>query len=162
MGGVKARRRKQILRIITESMSMIDVQTHNDVVILVADDEKGHYVLTKNALRRGGIANDIIWLEDGQETLDFLYGTGNNGHRRNPDKDYVLLLDIRMPKVDGVKVLERIKADDELKNIAVIMVTTSDAQANIDICTRLGCSDYLIKPLDDTLIETVRQVCPHI
>ncbi len=142
-------------------MSIMGVQMQNDVVILVADDEKGHYVLTKHCLRRGGIANDIIWLEDGQETLDFLYGTGDNGHR-NPNKDYVLLLDIRMPKVDGVKILERIKADDELKNIAVIMVTTSDAQANIDICTRLGCSDYLVKPLDNTLVETVREVCPHI
>ncbi len=134
----------------------------NDVVILVADDEKGHYVLTKNSLRRGGIANDIIWLEDGQVTLDFLRGTGGNGDGRDEKKDYVLLLDIRMPKVDGVEVLRRMKDDDELRDIPVLMVTTSDAPVNIDICTQLGCSGYFVKPLDDLLIESVRQLCPHI
>jgi CheY-like chemotaxis protein len=134
----------------------------NDVVILVADDEKGHYVLTKNSLRRGGIDNDIIWLEDGQATLDFLRGTGGNGDGRDENKGYVLLLDIRMPKVDGVEVLRRMKADDELRDIPVLMVTTSDAPVNIDICTQLGCNGYFIKPLDETLIETVRQVCRHL
>ncbi len=131
----------------------------NDVVILVADDEKGHYVLTKNGLRRGGIANDIIWLEDGQATLDFLQGIGGNGDGRDEKKDYVLLLDIRMPKVDGVEVLRRMKDNDELRDIPVLMVTTSDAPVNIEICTQLGCSGYHIKPLDETLIETVRQIC---
>ena len=134
----------------------------NDVVILVAEDEKGHYVLTKHCLRRGGIANDIIWFEDGQKTLDFLQGTGGNGDGRDENKDYVLLLDIRMPKVDGVEILRRMKADDELRDIPVIMVTTSDAPVNIDICTRLGCSGYLVKPLGETLVETVRQVCRQV
>lgn len=141
---------------------MMGVQMDNDVVILVADDEKGHYVLTKNSLRRGGIVNDIIWLEDGQATLDFLHGTGGNGDGRDENKDYVLLLDIRMPKVDGVEILRRMKADDELRDIPVIMVTTSDAPVNIETCTQLGCSGYLIKPLDGTLIETVRQVCLRV
>ncbi len=141
---------------------MMGVEMDNDVVILVADDEKGHYVLTKHCLRRGGIANDIVWLEDGQETLDFLQGTGGNGDGRDENKDYVLLLDIRMPKVDGVEILRRMKDDDELRDIPVIMVTTSDAPANIDICTRLGCSGYLVKPLDKTLVETVRQACRHV
>ncbi len=141
---------------------MTGVQMDNDVVILVAEDEKGHYVLTKHCLRRGGLANDIIWLEDGQETLDFLQGTGGNGDRLDENKDYLLLLDIRMPKVDGVEILRRMKADGELRDIPVIMVTTSDAPANIDICTRLGCSGYLVKPLDETLVETVRQVCRHV
>lgn len=131
----------------------------NDVVILVADDEKGHYVLTKNGLRRGGIANDIIWLEDGQMALDFLQRTGGNGNGRDENKDYILLFDIRMPKVDGVEVLRRMKDDDELRDIPVLMVSTSDAPVNIDICTQLGCSGYHIKPLDETLIEAVHQIC---
>jgi len=58
-----------------------------------------------------------------------------------------------------MEILRRIKDDDELRDIPVIMITTSDAAANIEICRRLGCSSYLIKPLDDTLVETVRQVC---
>ena len=141
---------------------MTGVQMDNDVVILVAEDEKGHYVLTKHCLRRGGLANDIIWLEDGQETLDFLQGTGGNGDRLDENKDYLLLLDIRMPKVDGVEILRRMKADGELRDIPVIMVTTSDAPANIDICTRLGCSGSLVKPLDETLVATVREVCRQV
>ncbi len=143
-------------------MSMMGVQMDNGVVILVADDEKGHYILTKHCLRRGGLANDIIWLEDGQVTLDFLQGTGGNGDGRDENKDYVLLLDIRMPKVDGVEILRRMKADDELRDIPVIMVTTSDAEGNIDICTQLGCSGYLVKPLGETLVEAVRQVCRQV
>ena len=131
----------------------------DNVVILIAEDDKGHFVLTKHCLRRGGLSNDIVWLEDGQETLDFLCGTDGNGHERESDKEYILLLDIRMPKVDGVKVLEHIKADDELKDMPVIIVTTSDSPANIEICNRLGCDGYAVKPLDESLAETVIQAC---
>ena len=118
----------------------------DNVVILIAEDDKGHFVLTKHCLRQGGLSNDILWLEDGQQTLDFLYGTSHNGHEREAEKEYVLLLDIRMPKVDGVRILGHVKADDELKDMPVIMVTTSDSPANIEICNRLGCDGYAVKP----------------
>lgn len=131
----------------------------DNVVILIAEDDKGHFVLTKHCLRRGGLSNDIVWLEDGQKTLDFLCGTDSSGHEREAEKDYVLLLDIRMPKVDGVKVLEHIKANADLKAMPVIMVTTSDSPANVDICNRLGCDGYAVKPLDESLVQTVKQVC---
>ena len=86
----------------------------------------------------------------------------DQGDGRDENKDYVLLLDIRMPKVDGVEILRRMNAGDELRDIPVLMVTTSDARANIEMCTRLGCKGYLVKPLDETLIETVRQLCRHM
>ena len=131
----------------------------DNVVILIAEDDKGHYVLTKHCLRRGGISNNIIWLGDGQETLDFFYGTNSSQDQRDDGQKYVLLLDIRMPKIDGLKVLEQIKADDELKKTPVIMVTTSDSPANIETCNHLGCDGYVVKPLDESLAHTVRQVC---
>ena len=131
----------------------------DNVVILIAEDNKGHFILTKHCLRRGGLSNDILWLEDGQQTLDFLYGTDNNRHEREAEREYVLLLDIRMPKVDGIKVLEHVKTDADLKAMPVIMVTTSDSPANIEVCNRLGCDAYAVKPLDESLAETVKQAC---
>lgn len=129
----------------------------DDVVILIAEDDKGHFVLTKHCLRRGGLSNEIIWFEDGQEALDFLFG--GNGRTRDRRKEYVLLLDIRMPKVDGINVLRRIKSDPELNRMPVIMVTTSDASANVELCGQLGCSGYVVKPIDETLADKIEQAC---
>lgn len=130
-----------------------------NVVILVAEDNEGHFVLTKLCLRRGGISNKIVWLEDGQETLDFLHNARKKETQSNTRRKYVLLLDIRMPKVDGIKVLEQIKTMEDFKDIPVIIISTSDAPANREICSKLGCSGYITKPLDDTLTETVEQAC---
>jgi len=130
-----------------------------DIVILIAEDDQGHFVLAKHCLRRGGIANDIIWLQDGQKTLDFLFGLGDGGNERPRDGRYVLLLDIRMPKLDGIEILRQVKSDKELKDIPVIVVTTSDSAFNIDLCRSLGCDGYIVKPIDETLVDTVRKLC---
>lgn len=130
-----------------------------NVVILVAEDNEGHFVLTKLCIRRGGISNEIVWLEDGQETLDFLHNARKKHLESNTSGKYVLLLDIRMPKIDGIKVLEQIRASDDLKDIPVIIVSTSDALTNKEICSQLGCDAYITKPLDETLPKTIEKAC---
>lgn len=130
-----------------------------NVVILVAEDNEGHFVLTKLCIRRGGISNEIVWLEDGQETLDFLRNARKKHLESKTSGKYVLLLDIRMPKVDGIKVLEQIRASDDLKDIPVIIVSTSDAPTNKEICSKLGCDAYITKPLDETLPKTIEKAC---
>ena len=127
------------------------------VVFLVAEDDSGHFALTKRCLRRGGFTNEILWFADGEELLKFLSGNGD-GAVRKVGTDYVLLLDIRMPKVDGIEILERLKGDCEFGEIPVIVVTTSDAPANISRCRRLGCDEYVIKPLGKNLIKAVMGV----
>ncbi len=127
-------------------------------VILIAEDDEGHFALIKKSLQRAGITNEILKFADGQEILDFLFMTGH-GPKRQPDTEYLMLLDIRMPKVDGIQVLEKIKQDSELKKIPVIMLTTTDDPATVERCHRLGCSIYIVKPVDyDGFTDTVRKI----
>lgn len=128
-----------------------------DVTILIAEDDEGHFSLIKKNLIRAGIYNEIVRFSNGQEVLDFLF---KSPPAQEPDtRSYLLLLDIRMPKVDGVKVLEAIKEDKQLRKIPVIMVTTTDDPAEIDRCHQLGCSAYFVKPVEyDDFVDAVRKV----
>lgn len=136
------------------SSSMMNEQ----VVILIAEDDMGHASLIQKNLKRAGITNQIIHFKDGQEALDFLFGMGE-GPRRVDGTPYLLLLDIRMPRVDGVQVLERIKGDRVLKKMPVIMLTTTDDPREIDKCHALGCSHYITKPIDyDRFVSTIREL----
>ena len=118
-----------------------------EVVILIAEDDPGHAILIQKNLRRAGVNNEIIHFADGQETLDFLRCQGN-GLKRDPEKCYVLLLDIRMPRVDGIAVLREINQDQELKNFPVIVLTTTDDPKEIQLCHSLGCKNYITKPVE--------------
>ena len=118
-----------------------------EAIVLVAEDDDGHFVLIKKNLERAGIRNEIIRFSDGQQVLDFLFGKSVDP-KRLPDKQYLLLLDIRMPKIDGVGVLEKIKQDQTLKKIPVIIFTTSEDSAEIEKCHNLGVSVYVVKPTD--------------
>lgn len=118
-----------------------------DTIILIAEDDAGHFLLVKKNLWHTCVANDIFHFKDGQEVLNFLLRRGDGPHRQD-DQRYILLLDIRMPKVDGREVLRIIKSEEGLKNMPVIMLTTTDAPSEIDHCYDLGCSFYIIKPVD--------------
>lgn len=131
---------------------------NKEVVILLAEDDSGHASLIKRNLARAGLNNRIIHFKDGQETLDFLF-------RRSPDENrlprtsYLLLLDIRMPKVDGLSVLQQVKADEELCKMPVTMITTTDDPREVEHCHSLGCSNYIVKPIDyDKFVEAIKQL----
>ena len=129
-----------------------------EVVILIAEDDEGHASLIRKNLNRAGITNEIQHFKDGQEILDFLMGD-NNGHHRKSGTAYLLLLDIRMPKVDGVEVLRQVKQDEELRKIPVIMITTTDDPREVEKCHKLGCSNYITKPIDyDKFVESIKQL----
>ena len=97
-------------------------------------------------------------LKDGQETLDFLFRRGSGPHRV-VGTPYLLLLDIRMPRVDGVEVLRQIKQDAKLRKLPVIIITTTDDPREIENCHNLGCSNYIAKPIDyDRFIEAIRRL----
>lgn len=129
-----------------------------EVNILIAEDDEGHAQLVEKNLRRAGIKNRIHRFKDGQEILDFLFEKGD-GPKRDHGIPYLLLLDIRMPKVDGISVLKQIKTDEELKKIPIIMVTTTDDPKEIERCHALGCSSYVTKPIDyDKFVNAVRQL----
>ena len=118
-----------------------------EVTILIADDDAGHARLIEKNLTRAGLHNATRRFEDGQQVLDFFFGEPDPSNRRT-DTAYLLLLDIRMPKVDGVEVLRRLKGDRELRKIPVIMLTTTDDPREVDRCHSLGCNSYIVKPVD--------------
>lgn len=118
-----------------------------EVVILIADDDSGHVRLIEKNLQRAGLHNPITRFENGQAALDFFFRSGPGPHARQ-DAAYLLLLDIRMPQVDGVEVLRRLKSSEELRRVPVIMLTTTDDPREVARCHQLGCSHYLVKPVD--------------
>lgn len=128
-----------------------------DVHILIVDDDTGHVNLIQKNLRRWGIANPIIHFKDGQEVLDFLFKKQKSNPFHQKTNSYLLLLDIRMPKVDGLEVLQRVKKDPELKKIPIIMLSTTDDPLDIGQCHYFGCSTYIIKPtIYDKFVEAIR------
>lgn len=130
----------------------------DDAVILVAEDDAGHFVLVKKNLWRSCVTNDILHFKDGQEVLNFLF-QADGGNTLAEGTPYLLLLDIRMPKVDGLEVLARLRADEQLKKMPVIILTTTDEAKEVDRCYDLGCSFYIVKPANyNDFMSTVEQL----
>lgn len=123
-----------------------DPQRH-PVTVLIAEDDEGHADLIVELLREVGVHNPFVRFRDGQEVLDYLRDENGrtkleHGHR------YLLLLDIRMPRVDGVEVLKQMKAHPDWREIPVIMLTTTDDPREIQACYGYGCNCYITKPVD--------------
>lgn len=129
-----------------------------DVTILIVEDDEGHFSLINRNLYRAGIWNETVRFVDGQQILDFLFSAGN-GSKRQKGKSYLLLLDIRIPKIDGVTVLKKIKQDNELKKIPVIVLTTTNDPRMVTRCHNIGCSLYIVKPVEyNNFIDCIRKI----
>jgi CheY-like chemotaxis protein len=132
--------------------------TKGTLAILLAEDDAGHASLVKRNLKRGGVDNEIFHVEDGQEALDFLHSQGKYAGRVQ-DGPLLLLLDIKMPRVDGVEVLKRLKAKEKTARLPVIMLTTTDDPREIQRCYELGCSMYITKPVSyDDFVEAMKRL----
>jgi len=118
-----------------------------NAVLLITEDDPGHARLIELNLERAGLRNRRIRFANGEEVLNFLFRRGTGPHRRE-DTAYLLLLDIRMPKVDGIEVLRQLKQDGSLKTIPVIMLTTTEDPREVARCHDLGCNSYIVKPVD--------------
>ncbi|HMB31311.1 MAG TPA: response regulator [Desulfohalobiaceae bacterium] len=130
----------------------------NEVVIVLAEDDEGHARLIEKNLKRSGIANKIHAFSDGEQTLDFFFQRGQGPHRET-GRSYILLLDIRMPKIDGIEVLEALGQDKELSKMPIVMITTTDDPIEVDKCHKLGCSNYIAKPIDyEKFVQTIRNL----
>ncbi|MCK5173294.1 MAG: response regulator [Planctomycetes bacterium] len=126
-----------------------------NVEILVAEDDEGHFSLIRKNLVRAGIDNNIVRFADGQELLDSLI----LNNKDTTEKGYLLILDIRMPKVGGIEVLEKLRLNSRLRKIPVIVLTTTDDPKEVAICHTLGCSMYIVKPVEyDNYIDAIRKI----
>jgi len=127
------------------------------LVILLAEDDEGHAVLVKRNLSRAGIANEIVHVSNGQEAIDFVHRRGKFKDRANVS--LLLVLDINMPCLDGVQVLQQVKANESTSKIPVIMLTTTDDPREIERCYECGCSVYITKPVEyEHFVEAVKRL----
>jgi two-component system response regulator len=117
------------------------------VEILLAEDSEADAEMTTRALRRQNLTNRLVWVKDGAEALDFIFRRGAYASRP-AGLPKLVLLDLKMPKVDGIEVLRQIKSNDETKTIPVVMLTSSAEERDIVASYSLGVNSYVVKPVD--------------
>ena len=130
-----------------------------DRIILLVEDNPDDEALTLRALRKNAIANEVVVVRDGAEALDYLFGTGAYQWRDLRVMPAVVLLDLKLPKVDGLEVLRRVRADERTKVLPVVILTSSKEERDIVNGYALGANSYVRKPVDFTeFTEAVRQL----
>jgi two-component system response regulator len=131
---------------------------YQHVEILLVEDSAADAEMTLRTLKKRGIANDIEWVRDGVEALEFLRCEGAWAERRN-GQPRLVLLDLKMPRMDGLEVLRHLKQDARTRHIPVVMMTSSQAEGDLVASYALGVNSYIVKPVDfDRFAETVAQV----
>jgi CheY-like chemotaxis protein len=142
--------------------------SHGETVsIVLIEDDDGHATLVERNLRRAGISNGFVRFRDGQEALDYFFGPALTPDQaaaspyppRENLTNFVVLLDLKMPRVDGFEVLRRLKDSPQTAAVPVIVLTTTDDPREIARCYELGCNVYITKPVEyDAFIEAVRRL----
>ena len=127
--------------------------SNETLTIVLVEDDDGHASLVERNLRRAGVSNGFFRLRDGQEAIEFFAKADLKSH------SYLILLDVKMPRVDGVEVLRRFKEDAVLSTIPIIMLTTTDDPREIRRCYELGCNVYITKPVNyESFANAIRQL----
>ncbi len=118
------------------------------IEILLIEDNASDAELAIRALKKNKIASSIIHLKDGARAIDFLFGKGEFEKRNTNSKPKIILLDLKMPKVDGIEVLRKIKTDELTKNIPVVVLTSSKEVSDLEKAYSNGANSYIVKPVD--------------
>jgi two-component system, response regulator len=127
--------------------------------ILIVEDNPDDEMLTLRAFRKSGLQNDIVVTRDGAEALDYLFGTGAYAGRDAKDVPHLVLLDLKLPKVDGLEVLERIRSDPRTKLLPVVVLTSSTEQEDLVKSYTLGANSYVRKPVDfNQFLQAIQQL----
>ena len=127
--------------------------------LLLVEDNPDDEALTLRALRKHNLANEIVVARDGQEALDYLFGEGEYSNRDTGELPQVILLDLKLPKVDGLQVLERLRAEPQTRPVPVVVLTSSNEEQDKIRSYDLGANSYVRKPVDfERFIEAARQL----
>jgi CheY-like chemotaxis protein len=128
-------------------------------VILLVEDNPDDILLTKRAFKKSNILNELVVARDGVEALDYLFGTGAHKDRDMSVMPILILLDLNLPKIDGIEILRRLRGDERTKLIPVVVLTSSKEQKDLIESYSLGANSYIRKPVDfDQFINAVRQL----
>jgi two-component system, response regulator len=119
-----------------------------EVEILLAEDNASDAEMTINALKKHNLANKLLHVKDGAAALDFLFAEGEYADRNIDNKPKLILLDLKMPKVNGIEVLHKIRADERTRNIPVVVLTSSKEDPDIQKCYNLNVNSYVVKPVE--------------
>jgi two-component system, response regulator len=131
----------------------------DEVEILLVEDNPSDAELALRALKKNHLANNIVVVTDGEEALDFIFARGAFSHRQVENGPKVILLDLKLPKVDGLEVLRAVKGDPRTKVIPVVVLTSSREERDIVESYRLGVNSYIVKPVDfDKFVAAVRDL----
>jgi two-component system response regulator len=131
----------------------------SEIEILLVEDNLSDAELTLRALRKNRLANHIVHLQDGVAALDFLFGRGTYSSRNLTCKPRVILLDLKMPRMDGIEVLREIRANENTRNIPVVVLTSSRENPDIEKCYSLGVNSYIVKPVEfDGFVNAVSEL----
>jgi len=133
--------------------------TGKPIVILLADDDEEDRMLAADALAASRVVNDLRFVEDGDELLDYLYNRGRFSNAQESPRPGLILLDLNMPRKDGREALREIKADPELRRIPVVILTTSKAEEDIYRTYDLGANSFITKPVSfEGLVAVMRDI----
>jgi two-component system response regulator len=133
------------------------MEQFEQVEILLVEDNANDAELAMRALKKGGLANRVRWVKDGEQALDYLFRRGSFADREEGSPRLVLL-DLKMPRVDGIEVLRIVKSDPSTRRIPVVVMTSSNEESDIAQTYDLGVNSYIVKPVDfSAVIEVVRQ-----
>ena len=137
---------------------MVNNKQQNDGVLIV-EDNATDAELTMRELKKHNLANNLVWVKDGAEALDFLFARGRYADRSINSKPKIILLDLRLPKVDGLELLAKIKADPRTREIPVVVLTSSKEDKDIKESYKLGANSFIVKPVNfDSFSEVVTQI----
>jgi len=129
------------------------------IEILFVEDNMDDATLTMRALKKSGLSNVLFHLKDGAEALDFIYRKGIYASRNIEDRPKLILLDLKMPKISGIEVLEKIKSHPFYKAIPVVILTSSKEDPDIKRCYELGANSYIVKPVEsDNFFHTIKEL----
>lgn len=132
---------------------------YNNIEILFVEDNIDDATLAMLALKKGGLSNVIHHVKDGAEALDFMFCKGNYASRNIHQHPKLILLDLKMPKVSGIEVLEKIKSDSKLKIVPVVILTSSKEDPDVKRCYELGANSYIVKPVEsDNFFKAIKEL----
>ena len=120
----------------------------DEIEVLLVEDNETDAELTIRTLKKKNLANNLVWVKDGEEALEFIFATGRYSKREMHDLPKLVLLDLRMPKVDGMEVLRKIKSDERTNKIPIVVLTSSKEDEDIVESYNLGVNSYVSKPVE--------------